>query len=156
MADDDDIPLVDELGVKDIRRVLFGGHGKLFSAAGRQSPIAEVEDDFLILHPADKPFGHTGNTEEIKILVSKRGVLLDELGNEKNVPGAKYKGHPLWCIGERKPGTSKFLVVWFDEKGNAHPLTYKGDLMTVDLAYRLRNRTHDGELTINDDVGSDA
>ena len=155
MADDDDIPLVDELGVKDIRRVLFGGHGRLFSAAGRESPIVEVDDDFLIMHPAGKPFDSEGKSEDIKLQVSKRGVLLDELDREKSVPGAKYKGHSLWCLGERKPGTSKFFVAWFDESGKPHLLTFKGEKMTADHAFRLRNKTHDGELTINEEVGSD-
>lgn len=154
---DDETPLVDELNIKSIKRVIYGGHGRIFSAAGRESPIAEFTSESLILHPPDKPYTDASDQAEvIKLRVSDRGVLLDDLGEEKRIPGGKYKGNGLWWLGEHKMGTTKFLVAWFDEKGKSHKLFLKGEAMTVDQAFRLRNRTHDGELSAFPDVSSDA
>src|SRR5262249_26976911 len=104
MADDKnqsrDKSLAEELGIETIHVPIFGGRGRLFSAAGKHSPVAEFNKEFLVLHPPHKPFTEIGESEDIVINVDKRGVLQDELGRPKVISGAKYKGNQLWFLGE--------------------------------------------------------
>ncbi len=147
--------LVDELGVQDLRALIFGRRGRLFSAAGRQSPVAEFAEEYVILHPPQKPFEESGATEDIVIHVDERGVLLNEIGQPRKIAGARFRGHELWCLGERLEGTLKHLVGWFDEQGKVHRLYMEEQPITSDQAYRLRNRTHDGELTAFPEITTD-
>ena len=148
-------PLVDELGVKDLKELIFAKKGRLFSTAGRDSPVAELTEDGLVLHPPQKPLEEEGPVEKIELKIDERGVWLDELGKAKKVAGAKYRGHELFWMGECEPGTNRHLVAWFDEEGKAHRLLLEGKPLTTGLAFKLRNRTHDGELSIFDDVTSE-
>lgn len=152
---DQDLPLVDELGVEDLRELIFGKRGRLFSAAGRQAPVAEFTDDFLVLHPPQKPFAESGATEDIVSHVDDRGVLLNEVGAPRKIAGAKFKGRELWWLGERMPGTLRHYVGWFDDAGKSHKLYINGEAITTEVAYRMRNRTHDGELSIFPDITTD-
>jgi hypothetical protein len=147
--------LADELGVEGLGRVVFGNRGRLFSAAGRKAPIAEFAGDFLIMHPPDKPFAEQGASEVIEQPVSERGVLIDELGNEKKLPTAKFHGQPLFWFHEKKPGSSRNYVCWFDEDGKAQKIYMGESAITVDVAFKLRNRTHDGELSIFEDLSKE-
>src|ERR1700738_1990933 len=81
------LPLVDELGVEDLQDPIFGGRGRLFSTAGRDSPVAEFTKDFLVLHPPQLPFEESGQgeSEDIVINVDESGILLDELGRQKKI-----------------------------------------------------------------------
>ncbi len=143
------ISFADELGVKDLRQPLRDSRGKIFSAAGRNAPVAEFTSEFLVLHPPDKPFqdADEGPAEEIVVMMDETGVLVDSFGVRKNIPGAKFEGRQLFCFWEQKPGTYKHYAVFFDEEGNHHYLTVEGERITVDIVYKLRNMTHDGELT---------
>src|SRR5579885_1694744 len=142
------VSFVDELGIKDLRRPLVDGRGRKFSAAGRNSPVAEFTDEFVVLHPPQKPFqeGDQGPAEEIMLEMDESGVLLNEFGGRKNIPGAKFNGQPLFYFWEQRPGTLKHYAVWFDEQGHHHYLTVEGERLTTDVIYKLRNMTHDGEL----------
>ncbi|MDR3617689.1 MAG: hypothetical protein P4L53_29310 [Candidatus Obscuribacterales bacterium] len=142
------VNFADELGVIDITEPVFGGRGRLFSVAGRNAPIAEFTNDFLVLHPPQKPFNEDGPAEVITSHQDNRGVLLDELGREKTIPGARFKGQQLYWLAEHKPGTLKHIAGWIDERNKAHRLFSEGEVMLVDDVFKLRNRTHDGELSI--------
>jgi len=152
---DESESLADELGVEDLRRVVFGNRGRLFSAAGRGAPIVEFAGDFLIMHPPDKPFAEQGTSEEIEQHVSERGVLIDELGNEKKVSAAKFHGQTLFWLAEQWPGSSRNYVCWFDEDGKPQKIYMGEQAITVDVAFKLRNRTHDGELSIFEDLSKE-
>lgn len=151
----DDQTLADELGIDSLFVPVVGGRGRLFSTAGPRSPVAEFTQDYLVLHPPQKPFTDSGPTEDIVIKVDNYGVLLDELGRPKHIAGAKFCGNTLWFSGEQKPGTLKHYAVWFDERGIVHKLYVNDEPLTTDAVFRLRNKTHDGELSIFDDIGSD-
>lgn len=152
---DDPQPLADELGVEDLSRIVFGNRGRLFSAAGKSAPIAEFAGNFLVMHPPDKPFVDEGPAEEIVIHASDRGVMLDELGNEKKITGAKFRGNELYWLAEKKPGTTRCLVGFFDEEGKVHHIYMGEQPITTDIAFKLRNRTHDGELSIFEDLSTE-
>lgn len=143
------VSLVDELGIHDLKDPLVDGRGRKFSAAGRSSPVAEFTNEFVVLHPPQKPFqeGDAGPAEEIMLEMDKTGVLLDEFGARKYIPGAKFNGHQLFYYWEQKPGTLKHYAVWFDDGGQHHYITVEGERLTTDVIYKLRNMTHDGELT---------
>ena len=143
-----EMSLVDELGVEDIYDPIAGGRGRLFSTAGREAPIAEFTKDFLVLHPPQKPFKEQGGGETITVVSDSNGILLDEFGVQKRMTGARYKGATIYWLAEIKPGTTRHLVAWFDDNNVAHRLLIQGNPITTDMAYRLRNQTHDGELTI--------
>jgi hypothetical protein len=151
----EEIPLAEELGIEDLFNPIFGGRGRLFSAAGPRSPVAEFTDQFLIMYPPQKPFAESGPSEDFVNRVDNRGVLLDELGKPKYVISAKYKGNTLWYSGEQMPGTLKQYAIWFDPEGNVHMLYVNGEALTTDIVYKLRNKTHDGELSTFADVESD-
>lgn len=151
----DELPLVDELGIESLYEPITGGRGRLFSAAGRNSPIAEFTNDFLVMHPPQKPFAEQGANETITVVADSYGILLDEFGVQKRMPGARYQGRPLFWLAELKPDTTRHLVAWFDDQNVAHRLFILGDPVTTDMAYRLRNKTHDGELTIFPDLDSE-
>lgn len=155
--DEENLPLVDELGVEDITEVLFGGRGRLFSAAGRESPVAEITDEGLLLHPPQRPFEEeaAGTTENIVYQVDERGILLNELGQERKIVGARYKGFCIYTLGEMKPGTLKHYAAWFDDEGQPHKLYVQGDPLTTDMIFRIRNRTHDGEIGAFPEITSD-
>lgn len=153
--DGEEISLVDELGIIDESEPVFGGRGRLFSAAGRYSPLAEFTDEELIMHPPQLPFQEDGPVEKIELRTNDRGVLLDELGVAKHVAGARYKGQVLWVLGEQFPETSKNLIAWFDREGNPHRLYVNEEPLTVDVVFRLRNKTHDGELSFFADITTD-
>ncbi len=147
--------LVDELGIKDLSEPVVGGRGRLFSAAGRSSPVIEFTSQFVVMHPPQKPYHETGPSEVITRHNDSLGILLDELGIQKKIPGAKFQGHQLYWLGEQKPGTLRHFTGWLDENNAIHKLYVHGDLITTDVAFRLRNKTHDGELAIFPDLKSD-
>lgn len=151
----DQLPLVDELGIEDVNDPLAGGRGRLFSAAGRFSPLIEFTDEHVIMHPPQLPFSEDGPSEDIVTKVDSRGVLLDEIGNAKHIAGARFNGQVLWYLGEQLPGTTKYLVAWFDQQGRPHKLYVNDEPLTVDVVFRLRNKTHDGELSFFADVTTD-
>ena len=151
----DEESLVDELGIKDLSEPVVGGRGRLFSAAGRSSPVVEFTNQFVVMHPPHKPYQEGGPSELITRHSDAQGILLDELGIPKKIPGAKYQGHQLFWLGEQKPGTLRHFTGWFDDKGNVHRLYVHNELITTDVAFRLRNKTHDGELSIFPDLKSD-
>jgi hypothetical protein len=136
----------DELGVDDLSEPVFGGRGKLFSAAGRDSPIAEFTAEHVLLHAPDKPYNNEKFEDEIANSINRKGILLDEMGNEKRLKGAKFQGKALYCMGVREEQTGKNLVAWFNEKGEPRPIFFGGALVTYDTAIKLRNKTHNGEL----------
>lgn len=140
---------IDELGVRDLKRPLRDSRGRQFSAAGRSTPVAEFTDDFLVLHPPQMPFqdADEGPAEEIVLMMDETGVLVNELNERKRISGAKYNGHALFYFWEQKPGTLKHYAVFFDENQQHHYLTVEGERVTTDVVYKLRNMTHDGELT---------
>jgi hypothetical protein len=141
--------LVDELDVRDLRDPLRDSRGKVFSAAGRNAPVAEFTDEFLVLHPPQLPFqdADEGPAEEIVLMMDASGVLVDQWGERKKIPGAKFHGKAIFFYWEQKPGTLKHYAVFFDEQNNHHFLSVDGERITVDVIYKLRNMTHDGELT---------
>lgn len=147
--------LVDELGVHSLDEPIFGGRGRLFSVAGRASPVAEFSQNFLVLRPPQKPFEDQDEGEDISIRMDERGILLDELSKPKKISGAKYKGREIYYLGLQKPGTLKHYAAWFDEQNEPHPLLLDGEAVTTEVIYKLRNKTHDGELSIFPDLTSD-
>jgi hypothetical protein len=145
---DEPIALVDELGVEDLNEILFADHGRVFSAAGRESPVAELNADGVMLYPPNRPFSESeaAPSEVIIYKGDKRGVLLNELGEPRKIVGAKFKGHELFTLLETKPGTVKHYAGWFDEKDQPHKLYVQGQALTSDMVFRIRNRTVDGEV----------
>jgi len=144
-----DLPLADELGIVDLSDPIFGGRGRLFSAAGRESPVAEFTDDFLVLHPPQKPFQDSefGPTEDITFRSTEAGILLNEIGEPKTIGGARYRGHQLYWMLQQEPGTSRHYAGWLDDDGKPHILTANGSPLTTSIVVRLRNTTHDGEIS---------
>jgi hypothetical protein len=143
------LSFVDELDVRDLKKTLRDSRGKTFSSAGRNAPVAEFTDEFLVLHPPQLPFqdADEGPAEEIVLMMDDTGIIVDVWGERKKVPGAKFNGRALFYYWEQKPGTLKHYAVFFDDENNHHFLTVDGERITVDVVYKLRNMTHDGELT---------
>ncbi len=150
-----EISLVDELGVEDIYDPIAGGRGRLFSTAGRNAPVVEFTKEFLVLHPPQKPFSEQGPGETIRVESDQNGILLDEFGVQKKMPGARYNGAAIYWLAEMRPGTTRHLVAWFDDEHIPHKIFLEGQPITTDMAYRLRNQTHDGELTIFPELTSE-
>jgi hypothetical protein len=150
-----ELSLIDELGVEDIYEPIAGGRGRLFSTAGRNAPVAEFTNDYLVMHPPQMPFQEHGESETFTVVGDQYGILLDEFGYQKKMPGARYHGHVIFWLAEQKPETTRHLVAWFDEDSVAHKLVLNGEYLTTDMAYKLRNRTHDGELTIFPELKSE-
>jgi len=146
--DPNEIALADELGIAELEDPIYGGRGRLFSTAGREAPVAEFTESFLILHPPQNPFTDSNFEDELTPSMSPRGVLLDNFGREKKLVGAKYRNYPLYCLAKRDEQTGKHLVAWVDENGRMGLLAMEGRFLTFDMAIKLRNRTHDGELSI--------
>lgn len=142
-----DESLADQLEVDGVWQRNAVYKGRFFDAAGRESPVAEFNKDMLILHPPGKPLFDEGPTEEITMHVNEQGILLDDSGAPKKIPTAKYYGKPLFYLGEHKPGTLKNLVAWFDDEGQLNKLFLNGEAVTAEQALRMRNRTHDGEIS---------
>jgi hypothetical protein len=145
----------EELGIDNISEPIFGGRGRLFSAAGKDAPVAEFTDDFLIMHPPQRPFDDFGPSEDFFNQVDDSGILLDELNRQKKISGARFKGHELYWLGEQKPGTSKHYAGWFDKHDIAHMLYVNGEPITTEIVFKLRNKTHNGEISIFPDLESD-
>lgn len=146
-----EMTLVDELGVQDLDELLYAKHGRIFSAAGRQSPVAEFTDDYVVLHPPQKPLEEEGPSENISIMINDKGILLDELNKERKISGAKYEGLPLFWLGQRKPGTFKHYVGFFRDD-SLYKLLSEGQPATTEQIYKLRNRSVNGELSTDPEL----
>jgi hypothetical protein len=142
-----EVPLCDELGIEDLSDPVMGGRGRLFSAAGRESPIAELTEDFVLLYPPQNPFSEEEFDDSLTERVSARGVLLNAIGIEVLLPGARFRGFPIYCLAKRDSETGKRLVAYFDQLGDVCHLMCEGHLVTHNEALRLRNKTHNGELS---------
>jgi hypothetical protein len=153
--DEGDLTLADELGIEDLMDVLFADRGKIFSAAGREAPIAEFADDGVMLRPPDKPYIDAPPGEVIVYHKDDAGILLNEFGERRKIVGAKYQGRPIYVIAEQKPGTVKHFAAWFDENMQPHKFYVQGDALTSDMIFRIRNRTHDGEISIFPEITTD-
>ncbi|HEY9791670.1 MAG TPA: hypothetical protein V6D22_14800 [Candidatus Obscuribacterales bacterium] len=147
--------LADELGVQDLTEILFAEHGRIFSAAGRQSPIAEFSSEGVLLHPPDQPFTPGPPQEVIIYKNDERGVMLNELGQPRQIVGAKYKGMAIYTLVEQKPGTVKHYAGWFDINNKPHKLYVAGQALTSDMVFRIRNRTPDGEIGVFAEITTD-
>jgi hypothetical protein len=143
-----DLPLADELGIEDLSDPIFGGRGRLFSAAGRDSPVAEFTEDFLVLHAPQKPFQETGPTEDITFRSTPAGILLNEIGVPKTIGGARFRGRQLYWLRQQESGSLRHLAGWLDDDGKAHILKANGAPLTTPDVVRLRNVTHDGEISV--------
>jgi hypothetical protein len=146
-AQNENLALRDELGIEDLSEPVSGGRGRLFSTAGRETPIAELTEEYVILHPPQKPFNEEDSDESITQRVSPRGVLLSAIGNEIKITGARFRGYPLYCLNARENETGKRLVAYFDEGGTPRYLIFEGKPVTYHVALFLRNKTHDGDLS---------
>lgn len=146
---DDNASLVDELGIVDIYEPMAGLAGKIFCTAGRDAPVAEFSDEFLILHPPQLPLYEKGPEEEIVVAVDERGIVLDELGTPKKIPTAKYKGYPIYYFGEQKEGTLKHYAAALRQEDNTLHFIFNeaGERLTTDFIYRLRNKSVNGEIS---------
>ena len=114
--------------------------------------MAEFTNDFLILHPPQKPFQETGTgpSEDITFRSTEAGILLNEIGELKSIGGARFMGHQLYWLLQRAPGTSKHCAGWLDGNGKAHLIMNStGDPLNIFEAVALRNMTHDGEISIH-------
>lgn len=150
------LSLADELGVHELNEIVFVDQGRLFSAAGRSAPIAELtEDEDLVLRPPDKPLSDDLVLEKIEIQVDDRGILLNELGERRMFAGTKYKGRSLFYLAETVPDSSRHYVGFFDTDGNLGKLYLQGRPVTTDIIYKLRVRTHDGELGVFPELSDD-
>ncbi len=145
----DDQTLAEELGIIGLANPVLGARGRLFSVAGKNAPVAEFTEDFLVLHPPQHPFEEVdyAPAEEIVIMMDDTGVLVNEIGERKKVSGARYNGHAVFYFWQQAPGTLKHYAVWFDDQGMHHYLTINGQRITTDIVYKLRNMTHNGELS---------
>lgn len=154
--DEEDLSLVDELGIEDLGEVIFVSRGHLFSAAGRESPVAEIEKDSVLLRPPQKPLDENP-TEEERIIqhVDERGILLNELGQQRKIAGCRFRGKALWVMGETKPGTLKHYAAWFDDDNQPRRIYVRKEALTSDMVFRIRNRTHDGEISIFPEITTD-
>lgn len=155
IQEDGELTLADELGIEDLMDVLFADRGKIFSAAGRDSPIAEFEEDGVTLRPPDKPYMDVPPGEVIVYHHDESGILLNEVGERRKIVGAKYRGMPIYVIAEQKPGTLKHFAAWFDTTMQPHKFYVQGEPLTSDMIFRIRNRTHDGEISIFPEITSD-
>jgi len=156
LDDDHRVPLVDELGAVDLKELVFGAKGRLFFAAGRLSPVAEFTDDFVVLHAPGRPLADPEKDphEDIVEHADKQGILLDDLGERKKIVGCTLEGHQVYWLGERKPGTLKHYAGWMDHRGRLRKVLYQNQPLTTEAVYRLRNRTHDGEIGVFPDIAS--
>lgn len=143
-----DMNLADELGIEDIYDPMVGMDGKVFCTAGRDAPIAEFTDDFLILHPPQKPLDESNRAEDFTLRVDDRNILLDEFGSPKKIPAATYKGCPIYYSGERVPGSMTSYAVAIAHDGSLHALYFDhGRRLTAKDVYDFRNKSEAGELS---------
>ncbi len=154
-APEDPNALVNQLGVANLKEILFDKDGHLFSAAGRQSPVAEITSSGVMLHPPQKPYEAKGKIENITVAVNEKGIVLDELGQPRKIAGAKFKGQEIYWLGEVMPGTVKHYAGWFDNLGKAHKLYLQNQALTTDIIYKIRNRSVDGELSVFAELSTD-
>ena len=140
--------LVDELGINDIYEPMADLDGKVFCTAGRDTPVAEFEADYLILHPPQLPFYEQGPAEEIVVSVDDRGIVLDELGIPKKIVTAKYQGFPIYYFGEQKEGTLKhYAAVLTNDDRLVFIFNDKEERLTTDDVFKLRNKSVNGEIS---------
>lgn len=151
------LSLADELGVQELGDIVFVDQGRLFSAAGRTAPIVELtDDDDLLIRPPEKPLSDDGPIESIEIREDDRGILLNELGERRKILGVKFRGNALYYLGAKAPeGTQRHYVGFFDSSGNVCRLYLQGRIVTTDIVYKLRVRTHDGELGVFPELTDD-
>lgn len=134
---------------------IFAARGKLFSTAGRNTPVAELTEKFLIFYPPDKPLEENKTGQEILLEKSKEGILLNALRELRTISGARFKGQQLFCLAEKNSSTGRYPAAWLDKDGRVHKLYWQGEELSIQAAFRLRNRTYNGELGIFPDLTTD-
>lgn len=139
----------EELGVVDLGDPILASHGRIFSVAGPDHPVAEFTDEFLVMHPSDRPYQAEDKSpsEDIVFRMDARGVILNEIGEPKKIPGAKFNNHEIFVYYKLRPGSLFHYVVFFDDDKRPNFLTVRGHRLTTELVYKLRNMTHNGDLT---------
>ena len=149
-----ELSLAEELGVEDLSEVIFGARGRLFSACGTGSPIAEVKEECLVLHPPQKPFTEEGLVEDVTVQVNENGILLDAIGRCCYIAGAKFHNRPVYVLGQTAPDSSKHCACWLDEQGKAHQLVSGNVGITADDVVHMRNCTPEGEISVFEEITS--
>lgn len=144
----DHSPIVDQLGIIDLNDIIIPTETALFAAAGRDAPVAEFAEDFLVMHPAHLPLAEDREYEVITEQVDERGILLDELGMPRKIGATKYRGLPLYVSGEQEEDSTRHIAVVLDQHDGTHFIYDEdGKRLNSDEIYKLRTKSVDGELS---------
>ncbi len=66
----------------------------------------------------------------------------------KKIPTEKYQGFPIYYFGEQKEGTLKhYAAVLTNDERLVFIFDDKGDRLTTDDVYKLRNKSVNGEIS---------
>jgi hypothetical protein len=144
----DQSPIVDQLGIIDLNDIIIPTETAVFAAAGRDAPVAEFAEDFLVMHPPHLPLVEDRACEVITEQVDERGILLDELGVPRKIGATKYRGLPLYVSGEQEEDSTRHIAVVLDEHNGTHFVYDEdGKRLNSDEIYKLRTKSVDGELS---------
>lgn len=144
----------EELGIVDLGDPILASRGRLFSVAGPDHPVAEITEEYVVIHPQDKPYQQEdiAPSENIVFNMNDRGIILNEIGEPRKIPGARYNGYEVFVYWKLRAGTLFHFVVFFDQDDVPNFLTINGHRLTTKEAYKLRNMTHNGDLTHFPDI----
>ena len=139
--------LIDDLNVQDLHRTYVRLHGREFAAAGREIPVAEIDELGLLMHHPDQPLSADRQPQGIASGNDEQGIVLNELGERRKIIGTRFHGREVFWHSDTVPGTTRHYVCWFDEDGNTCGIFLDEMRLTVDAVHKMRSRTIDGDLS---------
>lgn len=144
--DDQEISIIDKLGVEDLQKTYVLMNGREFAAAGREIPVAEFDDFGLVMHNPELPLSNVSVPEIIASRHDEHGIVLDELGEKRKIIGARYHGREIYWHKDIVPETTRHFIAWYDDDWKAYALYLEDVRLNVDIILKLRARTLNGEL----------
>ncbi|MBY0547750.1 MAG: hypothetical protein K2W95_10680 [Candidatus Obscuribacterales bacterium] len=147
-VDDQEMSIIEKLGVEDLHKTYVLMNGREFAAAGKEIPVAEFDDFGLVMHNPDHPLSNESVPEIIATRHDEHGIVLDELGEKRKIIGARYHGREIYWHKDIVPETTRHFIAWYDDDWKAYGLYLEDVRLNVDIVLKLRARTLNGELAM--------
>jgi len=152
----DEPPLADELGIADLQTQYFVQEEESSRLPGvkHRLPKSQIHTCFSIRqasHLTNMPLPKRFPFASAKMAYY---LMISDIYAELSEPTTMVRNSTAWV--KRAGVPESIQISWFDQNEVAHTLYYQDKELTIAQAFRLRNATHDGEISTVPELSSDA
>jgi len=106
----DEPPLQTNLVLQTFQTQYFCARGRIFSAAGRETPVAEITDTHLLLYPPGKPFDEHAFAKRFPFASAKMAyyLMISDIYAELSEPTTMVRNSTAWVKRAGVPESIKF------------------------------------------------